>query len=117
MKNSFVLEANGPDMKAARFMPPSASLETALSAGPAYARQGLSQDRQELMVGVVRRVPLDDLRDILSCSAREEALMLREFANSLPMAGPTPAYGLQPSLGAPRPSAGNSLPQPRPRLQ
>lgn len=115
----FVVTANGPDLAAARALPPAASLQNTMAAVMPYARQGVEPDVQERLVGLPRRMPTQDLREVLTCTRREEPMIFSAALDSLPMGGPTAAYTTRSSQDAtPGLSRAASPRAPRPsRLQ
>ena len=115
----FEIKPNGPDLVAARALPPASSLENTIASVAPYARQGVDPEVQERLVGLSRRLPAQELAEVLDCPRREEPAIFAAAIDSLPMGGPTPAYGAQPSLVSSAPSVKGSSPRtPRPpRLQ
>lgn len=100
MKTSpFIVSANGPDLAAARALPPASSLQNTMAAVMPYARQGVEPEVQERLVGLSRRLPATDLREVLTCARREEPMIFSAAIDSLPMGGPTSAY-VAPRTGA-----------------
>ena len=115
----FEIKPNGPDLAASRALPPASSLENTIASVAPYARQGVDPEVQERLVGLSRRLPAQELAEVLDCPRREEPAIFAAAIDSLPMGGPTPAYGTQPSLASSAPTLRGASPRtPRPpRLQ
>lgn len=98
--SAFAVYSNGPDLAAARMLPPGSSIENGLNAGLEFARRGLSPDIQERLHGTFRRLEISDLKEILQGPDREEKMMLSAAAQMLSPAGPPTKQGFQLDFGA-----------------
>lgn len=98
--SAFAVYSNGPDLAAARMLPPGSSIENGLNAGLEFARRGLSPDIQERLRGTFRRLETSDLKEILQGPDREENMMLSAAAQMLSPAGPPAKQGFQQDFGA-----------------
>ena len=111
----FEIKPNGPDLVAARALPPASSLENTIASVAPYARLGVDYPHQERLVGLFRRLPSQELAEVLDCPRREEPAIFAAAIDSLPMGGPTPAYGTQSSLAPASPTMRGASPRtPRP---
>lgn len=108
---TFMVEANGPDLSSARMLPPASSLERSLDAGVSFSRQGLTSDIQERLIGINSKLDVSALREILSCSRKEENMMFAAAAQMLSPGGPSnsmspsPFGGISASPAASNPSS------------
>lgn len=93
--SSFVVSANGPDLLASRALPPKSDPALALSSVAEFERQGLDRDVQERLVGLYRRLPAEDMNDLLNAHRREEDMLHAEAIRGMSLGGPAVDYAEQ----------------------